>query len=200
MDIIVSDLSKSFGSNQVLDRFNAVFPEHRVTCIMGPSGCGKTTLLNIILGLVQPDSGKMAGIPKLKSAVFQEDRLCESFNAVTNVRLVCGKKANKDLIVSHLESMGLGESLDKPVSELSGGMKRRVAVVRAVIAQSDLLVMDEPLKGLDSETKNLVIEYIRDNLRNRTVIMVTHSIDEVRAFDAELITMKLLHPKARQEE
>jgi NitT/TauT family transport system ATP-binding protein len=190
MDIIVSDLSKSYGSNLVLDQFSAVFRKHRISCVMGPSGCGKTTLLNILLGLLQPDGGKVTGVPKLKSAVFQEDRLCESFNSISNVRLVCGKRANKNLIVSHLENIGLKGSLDKPVSELSGGMKRRVAVVRAVFAQSNLLVLDEPLKGLDSETKKLTIQYIKDNIKNRTVIMVTHSIDEVQAFEGELIMLR----------
>lgn len=190
MDMVVSDLTKSFGANRVLDKFNATFPEHKTTCIMGPSGCGKTTLLNILMGLMCPDSGTVRGVPQLKSAVFQEDRLCESFNAVANVRLVCDKNVDNSQMIKHLEGIGLKDSLKQPVSELSGGMKRRVAIVRAILAESDILFLDEPFKGLDEETKRATMQYVRDNTKGRTVILVTHNIDEARAFDAYLVTMK----------
>ncbi|MDD4707021.1 MAG: ATP-binding cassette domain-containing protein, partial [Firmicutes bacterium] len=142
MDIVVSNLSKSFGTNHVLADFNAVFPEHGLTCLMGPSGCGKTTLLNILMGFICPDSGSVRGVPRLKSAVFQEDRLCENFNAVSNVKLVCDRRVDISKIVTHLENIGLKDSLDQPVSELSGGMKRRVAIVRSIFAKSDVLFLD----------------------------------------------------------
>ncbi|HHY82669.1 MAG TPA: ABC transporter ATP-binding protein [Clostridiales bacterium] len=189
MDIIVSNLSKSFGVNPVLVDFNAIFPGHELTCIMGPSGCGKTTLLNILMGLIKPDSGTVSGVPRLKSAVFQEDRLCESFNAVSNVRLVCSRKVETGRIVSHLERIGLKGSLEQPVSELSGGMKRRVAIVRAILANSDIIFLDEPFKGLDVDTKKTVMQYLKDNLQGRTVIMVTHNIDEVNALGGRVIKM-----------
>ncbi len=190
MDIVVSDLTKSFGTNRVLDKCNATFPEHETTCLMGPSGCGKTTLLNILMGLTCPDSGTVQGVPQLKSAVFQEDRLCENFNAVANVRLVCDKSVDDSLIIKHLEDIGLKDSLRQPVSELSGGMKRRVAIVRAILAESDILFLDEPFKGLDEETKRATMQYVRDNIKGRTVILVTHNIEEARMFAAQLVTMK----------
>lgn len=189
MDIIVSNLSKSFGTNHVLVDFNAAFPEHELTCLMGPSGCGKTTLLNILMGFIRPDSGSIKGVPRLKSAVFQEDRLCEGFNAVSNVRFVCNRKADTKKIIAHLESIGLKGSLNQPVSELSGGMRRRVAIVRAILAKSDVLFFDEPFKGLDVDTKKDVMQYLKDNMKGRTVIMVTHDIDEVKALDGSLISM-----------
>ncbi|NLN66147.1 MAG: ABC transporter ATP-binding protein [Clostridiaceae bacterium] len=189
MDIVVSNISKSFGTKPVLVDYNAVFHEHQINCLMGPSGCGKTTLLNILMGFIRPDSGTVKGVPRHKSAVFQEDRLCESFNAVSNVRLVCTRKVNNSKIISHLEHIGLKGSLAQPVSELSGGMKRRVAIVRAILAQSDILFLDEPLKGLDEDTKKDVIQYIKAQIQGRTVIMVTHSIEEVKAFGGRLITM-----------
>jgi NitT/TauT family transport system ATP-binding protein len=172
----------------VLDRFSATFMEKGITCIMGPSGCGKTTLLNIMMGLQPPDSGTVKGVPQLKSAVFQEDRLCESFNAVSNVALVCGKKVDKAGIMAHLESIGIGE-FTKPVSEFSGGMKRRVTIVRAIMARSDIIFLDEPFKGLDDKTKDDTIRYIKDNKGDRTVIMVTHNIDEVKSLGGQLIRM-----------
>ncbi|NLK69660.1 MAG: ABC transporter ATP-binding protein [Clostridiaceae bacterium] len=190
MDIIVSNLSKGFGAKHVLTDFSAIFPEHEVTCLMGPSGCGKTTLLNILMGFLHQDSGTVSGIPKNKSAVFQEDRLCESFNAVSNVRLVCNRKVENKKIISHLERIGLIGSLNQPVSELSGGMKRRVAIVRAVLANSDVIFLDEPFKGLDVDTKKDVMQYIKSNKQDRTVIMVTHSIDEVEFMNGNLIVME----------
>lgn len=189
MDIVVTNLSKSFGLNHVLVNFSAAFAEHQITCLMGPSGCGKTTLLNILMRFIRPDGGSVKGVPKLKSAVFQEDRLCESFNAISNVRLVCNRKVDTSNIISHLEKIGLEGSLEQPVSELSGGMKRRVAIVRAILAKSDVLFLDEPFKGLDADTKKDVIQYIKDNMQGRTVIMVTHSIDEVESLNGRLITM-----------
>jgi len=189
MDIVVSKLSKSFGTNQVLVDFNITFPEQELTCLMGPSGCGKTTLLNILMGFILPDEGSVRGVPKLKSAVFQEDRLCESFNAISNIRLVCDRKVNTDKIISHLKKIGLKDSLDQPVSEFSGGMKRRVAIVRSILAKSDVLFLDEPFKGLDVETKKDAMQYLRDNMQGKTVIMVTHSIEEVKALHGRLITM-----------
>jgi NitT/TauT family transport system ATP-binding protein len=156
---------------------------------MGPSGCGKTTLLNILMGFIRPDGGSVRGVPRFKSAVFQEDRLCESFNAVSNVRFVCDRKVDTSKVISHLENIGLKDSLDQPVSELSGGMKRRVAIVRSIFAKSDVLFLDEPFKGLDVDTKKDVMQYLKDNMQGRTVIMVTHSIDEVKALNGKLITM-----------
>jgi NitT/TauT family transport system ATP-binding protein len=189
MDIVVSNLSKSFGTNQVLVDLNITFPEHEITCIMGPSGCGKTTLLKILMGFIHPDKGTVRGVPKLKSAVFQEDRLCESFNAVSNIRLICDRKVDTGKIISHLEKIGLKGSLDRQVREFSGGMKRRVPIVRAILAKSDVLFLDEPFKGLDVDTKKDVMQYVKENIQGKTVIMVTHSMEEVKALHGRLITM-----------
>ncbi|MGI6123050.1 MAG: ATP-binding cassette domain-containing protein [Acetivibrionales bacterium] len=191
MSIVISELSKSFGENIVLNKFSANIPENKTTFIMGPSGCGKTTLINILMGLMREDSGAVTGLPTNKSAVFQEDRLCESFNAVSNVRLVCEKKIKDEEIYSHLAEIGLRDDLAKPVIELSGGMRRRVAVVRAILAKSDIIFMDEPFKGLDDNTKEKTMQYVADNTKNKTVIIVTHDIDEAKAIGGEIITMGL---------
>ena len=188
MDIHIKDITKSFGGNLVLDRLNMTIPEKERTCIMGPSGCGKTTLLNILMGFLQPDGGRVDGVPRLKSAVFQEDRLCEDFNAVSNVRLVCGKKTSNRQILSHLESIGLSikDDMAKPVGEFSGGMKRRVAIVRAIMAQSEVLFLDEPFKGLYGDTKKTAIDYVKRHTGGKTVIVVTHDPEEVKALEANL--------------
>lgn len=192
MDIVISELSKSYGDNIVLDEFSAVIPENKMTFIMGPSGCGKTTLISILMGLADMDSGTITGVPLLKSAVFQEDRLCESFNAVSNVRLACEKRTKNKEIISHLEKIGLKDNLYKPVIELSGGMRRRVAVVRAIMARSDIIFMDEPFKGLDDKTKAKTMQYVAENTKNKTVIIVTHDIDEANCLGGKIIAMKNL--------
>ncbi|HHY64991.1 MAG TPA: ABC transporter ATP-binding protein [Clostridiaceae bacterium] len=179
MDIVISGVTKKYGDNVVFHNFSVRIEKNRTTFITGPSGCGKTTLISMLMGITAPDSGTITGVPALKSAVFQEDRLCENFNAVSNVRLVCDKRIKNSTIIEHLERVGLKDILSKPVSEFSGGMKRRVAIVRAVLAKSEILFLDEPFKGLDNENKKLVMDYIEENTKGKTVIIVTHDTDMI---------------------
>lgn len=191
-DIIIKDLCKSFGETKVLENFSAVFPAGSVSCIMAPSGAGKTTLLSIMQGFTASDSGSITGNDVKMSAVFQEDRLCEDFGAVSNVRFSCGAgkaKKSKEEIVACLEALGLGDSLDKPVREFSGGMKRRVAIARALMADYELLFLDEPFKGLDGELKASVAGYIRTAAAGKTVIAVSHDETEAELLGATIIRM-----------
>ncbi len=186
MDIRVENLCKSYGNNQVLDQFSCVFKEKKTTCIMGKSGVGKTTLLSILLGMEKADSGTIDGLQGKKiSAVFQENRLFENLDAVTNIRITTGK--TKEEIIPLLKKMDLPEADEKPVREYSGGMKRRAAIARALLADYDLLLMDEPLKGLDEATKNKVAEVIKRKTFDKTVIFVTHEKSECEFFGAECI-------------
>lgn len=191
-DIIIKDLCKSFGEKKVLDNFSVMFPAGSVSCIMAPSGAGKTTLLSIMQGFINPDSGIIEGIPEKMSAVFQEDRLCEDFCAVSNVRFSCGAgkgKKSKEEIVACLSALGLGDSLDKPVRSFSGGMKRRVAIARALMADYELLFLDEPFKGLDEELKLSVAKYIKSSAAGKTVIAVSHDEAEAALLGATVIKM-----------
>ena len=191
-DITVSGLQKRFGEKRVLEDFSAVFPAGQVTCVMGPSGCGKTTLLNILLGLEKADGGSVTGIPDRISAVFQEERLCEDFSAVTNVRMVTGKAVKPEEIEACLRALGLEGSLYSPVRELSGGMKRRVAIARALLAEGELLILDEPFKGLDEGTREAVVEEMKNHILDRTVIMVTHDPQEAALMGADILEMRTL--------
>lgn len=183
-DIVVKDLSKSFGEKRVLDSFSAVFPAGKVSCIMGQSGCGKSTLLNIILGLLKPDGGEITGLPSRISALFQEDRLCEEFSARSNLRIAASKSLGPADIDSALADLGLGSELLTPVRELSGGMKRRVALARAMLAEGDLIVMDEPFRGLDDATRSLAAGFVLRRLYGRTLIVVTHDPADLPLLDA----------------
>ncbi len=186
MDAVkINNVYKKFDDQDVLCDFSASFPHGRVSAIMGPSGCGKTTLLNIMLGLEKADKGTVGGMPDKVSCVFQEDRLSESFSALSNAAM-CSSKAEA---LTHLSEVGLGDDIDKKVSELSGGMKRRVAIVRAILADADLLIMDEPFKGIDEKTRQDVYDYVKRHTVGKTVIFVTHSREEAEAFTNDIMIM-----------
>ena len=189
-ELKIRGISKSFDGKKVLRNVNASFPAGSVTCLLGPSGYGKTTLLRIIAGLEKPDTGSVGGVPEQIGFVFQEDRLCEDFSAVSNVRLVTGKSMPKEDIVRHLTEIGLGDSLDKPVREYSGGMKRRVAIVRAVCYPAELLILDEPFKGLDEKLRLEVIDYIRKYSKGKTVLCVTHEPEDAERLGGKNIEME----------
>jgi len=190
MGINIINLSKSFGKEKVIDGFNLELSDGDFICIMGKSGGGKTTLLSILMGLIKPDCGSVTGIEDKKlSAVFQENRLCENLTAFLNVKMVTdiSDKYSSDDIISMFSRIGIKECKSKPVSEFSGGMKRRVAILRALMAEFDILIMDEPLKGLDDETKEAVIKLIIELTKGKTVIMTTHDFLEAEKFGAKVI-------------
>ena len=189
-DLVLNGISKSFGSRKVLENISFRFPAGSVTCILGPSGCGKTTLLRIAAGLEKPDTGSVEGIPEQIGFVFQEDRLCGEFSAVSNVRLAA-RNLPKAEIARRLAEIGLGEDLDKPVRDFSGGMKRRVAIVRAVCCPAELLFLDEPFKGLDEKLRLEVIRYIGKYSRGRTVVCVTHEPEDAERLGAKMIEMEM---------
>ena len=187
-DLILTNITKAYGEKVVLDGFSHAFPAGKRTCIMGPSGCGKTTLLRIILGLETTDGGTITGRPERVSAVFQENRLFEDFSALSNLAAVC-HHGDKQVMTDHLTELGLGDSLHKPVRTLSGGMKRRVAIARAVLAPGDLVVLDEPFTGLDKDTKEVVVSYLKHHTQGRTLIIVTHDPAERDALADEVLDM-----------
>ena len=115
MDILLTDLSKSFGEKTVLSHLSARFPQGECTGVMGPSGRGKTTLFQILLGLTPPDSGKIEGLDGLRcSAVFQEERLLEGLSALENVAFVLPRGFSREIIGEHLLALGLGGSGSLP--------------------------------------------------------------------------------------
>lgn len=189
MAIELRNISKGYGEKQVFQGFSHSFPLGKTTCVMGPSGCGKTTLLNLLMGLQAPDSGELAGLEGLKkSAVFQEDRLCENIGAVSNLRLASPRLSRREAQEA-LCALGLSGSLKQPVREFSGGMKRRTAILRALLADFDLLLADEPFHGLDPALKLQTMEYFREKTQGKTTILVTHDIDEAKFFGGEILTL-----------
>ena len=187
-DLILEHIHKRYGEKVVLRDFSARFPAGTCTCIMGPSGCGKTTLLRLILGLEEADGGTISGRRFPMAAVFQENRLFEDFSALSNVSAVCAKE-NRKLAARHLAALGLGDSLTAPARTLSGGMKRRVAIARAVLAPGELLILDEPFTGLDRDTKAVVLDYLKAHIQGRTLLLVTHDPAERDALANQVLEM-----------
>ena len=188
-DVRIEKLSKSFGEKQVLRDLTLTIPEGEVTSLLGASGSGKTTLLRILAGLEKRDSGEISGLPKAISYVFQEDRLCEEFSAVSNLHFAVGKRKTKQELRELLSELGLSESMERPVKELSGGMKRRVAIARALICEYELLLLDEPFKGLDAGLKDKVMGYVGDRLGTRRLVLITHDKSEAEALCEETIEL-----------
>ena len=185
----LKNISKAFGDKSVLNDLTVEFKNGSRTCIMGASGSGKTTLLNIIMGLIKPDSGEITDAPNRISAVFQEDRLCEPYSAVKNVFAVTGKDVSEEKIVLLLNDLKLTGSEYLPVSTLSGGMRRRVALARALLAKGDMLILDEPFKGLDEETRAEVIGVINRHAAGKTLIVSTHDIRDAKDLNAEIFNL-----------
>ena len=176
--IEIRGLSKAFGEKRVLEDVSLVLPEGSVTAILAPSGFGKTTLVRILLGLEKQDAGEIRGTEGLRmAAVFQEDRLCEDFGAIANIRLAAPTCPRAD-IRKALQDFGLEDAGDGPVRAFSGGMKRRVALLRAVLCGADLIVLDEPFHGLDDALREQVIARTAGYCKGKTVVLVTHDLHE----------------------
>ncbi len=190
MEIIIKNLQKSYDGAKVLENFSLTLSRNEPVCLMGASGKGKTTLFNILTGLIQPDSGEITGLKDIGiSAVFQEDRLCEDLSAVMNVAVVMGSP-DRDVVKKELMAVGLAEEeIIRPVSSLSGGQKRRVAIVRALMYDGDRLFMDEPFKGLDEDTKDKVISVVNEKTKGKAVLVITHDREDREKLGAKIVNL-----------
>ena len=197
--LIIENVKKSYDGKCVLDGVNIECNSRKATCIMGISGAGKTTLLNIIMRLTEPDYGKIICTGEFStkennyqyrvSAVFQENSLIEHLSPVVNVSMILKGKCDKAVVKAELGKLIDKEALNKPCSQYSGGMKRRVEIVRAIMAESDVVVMDEPFAGLDENTKDNGINYSMDNIGERILIGSTHDITDAKKLCADIVNV-----------
>lgn len=189
--IVVSDLTKRFGEKTVLDHFSLEIEKGGIFCIMGASGCGKTTLLRIMTGLEKADEGTVGGVePDRISFVFQEDRLIDHLSALSNVILPLKSDAGaKKAGMEALELLGLKGEEKKRARDLSGGMARRVSIARAMLKEADVVFMDEPFKGLDRDTKDKTISFVKKYAEGKTLIVVTHSAKEAELLGGTVFKM-----------
>lgn len=178
MIIEVKDVSKAYGEKKVLDGFNLNIEDEHSYIITGGRDAGKTTLLRLVLGLEKPDSGKVGLLGDYKypyinaGVVFQEDRLCEGFSAVTNCAMV-SRKVFKQTVREELLKLLPEDKVDIPVKNLSSAERRMVCIARACCIPSDVLVMDEPFKGLNPSEKEKAISFIRDKQGSGSLVIAS---------------------------
>ncbi len=196
MSLEIKGLYKKYDELSLFSDFNITFQEGTITCILGPSGCGKTTLLNIIGNITEPDSGKFTGFrEKTISYIFQDPRLLPWKTVEENISFVLKKEipaAERKKITDQLISlMELSEFKDYYPAKLSGGMRQRVSIARAFSYPSEIILMDEPLKGLDIKLKLNLIRIFTHiwQADKRTVIFVTHDVDEALMLGNEIVVM-----------
>jgi NitT/TauT family transport system ATP-binding protein len=183
-------ISKSFGERQILRDFSLDLPESGILTLLGPSGCGKTTLLRLVAALEQPDQGTIIRAPSLEMRgaigyVFQDATLMPWASAQANIALPLilqglSRAEAKARAQAMLERVNLLSFADAAPHELSGGMKMRVALARALITAPKLILMDEPFAALDEMTRHALndemLRLVRDT--DLSVLFVTHSVAE----------------------
>lgn len=179
--IRIEHLTVAFDGQTVLKDCSLTVPAGSHVALMGASGSGKTTLINVIAGLVQPTSGSATARGKISYA-FQEPALFPWLTALENVNVVLSDGPETLAEAQRwLTEAGLAEHLHKYPHQLSGGQKQRVALCRALAYGGDILLLDEPLKGLDADTRDSVVALLRQECRDKTLLLVTHDPLEAQA-------------------
>ena len=216
--LAIEDVSKSFktgtGVVQALDRVSLQVGEGEFVCLVGASGCGKSTLLNIIAGLEKPDGGNVLadGKPvtspgRERLVMFQEPALFPWLDVFGNVlfglklKPNLSKKNRHDVAKYYLELVGLSRFEHANIHELSGGMKQRVSLARALAPNPRVLLMDEPFAALDALTREQLYGDIQQiwKARRKTIVFVTHNVREAACLGDRVLLFSP-HPGRIQEE
>ena len=174
MEIRAEHLTKSYEGRPVL-RDVTFTAGAGITRIAGRSGAGKTTLLRILLGLETAESGRVLVPDGCRwAAVFQEDRLLEGLDAAGNLRFALGAAYDDSQAKALLEALGLGDVGEKKARDYSGGMKRRLALARALLAPCDALALDEPFTGLDRTSRDAALGAVLRAAEEKIVLLAAH--------------------------
>ena len=186
--ITLSNINKRFGEKVLFRDYSLHIEAGEFVAIKGESGTGKTTLLNIIGLLETPDSGTIDGLKNLKiSAVFQEDRLLEGYDVLTNLRFVCRQRLSDAELSAYAAALLPQNALSQPVCEFSGGMKRRLSLLRALLVPFDLLILDEPFNGLDSENRKKAAALVRNRAQDKILLFAAHTKEDAALLGAEIL-------------
>ena len=180
--IDICNISFSYGEKPILRDYSLRVGRGERICLFATSGIGKTTLLRLIAGLEKPTSGEIR-LGGRVTYLFQEDRLLPWLNLLDNLTLI---GADRQRALRVLESVGL-EDAEKFPDELSGGMRRRAAIARAICAGGEILLLDEPFTGLDAGLRGRSAEALKREFADAAVIMVTHIQEEAEIMGAEIV-------------
>ena len=189
--LTLDNISFSYGQKKVLKDFSLSLNAGELLAVMGPSGCGKTTVLRIIAGLIQPENGTVRNNFSKISMVFQESRLFPWLTVYDNILAVLPKKTDcKSKIYEILEAVGLSDCAGMFPSELSGGMKSRASLARALAYDGDLYLLDEPFAALDEKLRSELTVLLKEKMQEKdaAAILVTHLAKEARQFADRIYT------------
>ena len=190
--LTIEHLTKQFGEKTLFRDLCLTVDGPAV--LWAPSGWGKTTLLRILMGLDTPTAGRVRGVGRA-AAVFQEDRLCPQLTALQNVTLVLpgSEKQYKEQIGTDFQRLGMdAAALALPAARLSGGQKRRTALLRALWAPSDTLLLDEPFTGMDPDTLAAAAALLRTRCGTEPVLLATHDREAIRLLGWPVIELEAL--------
>ena len=190
--LTIEHLTKQFGEKTLFRDLCLTVEGPAV--LWAPSGWGKTTLLRILMGLDTPTAGRVRGVGRA-AAVFQEDRLCPQLTALQNVTLVLpdSEKQYKEQIKSDFQQLGMdAAALTLPAARLSGGQKRRTALLRALWAPSDTLLLDEPFTGMDPDTLQRAAALLRQRCAGKPVLLATHDESAIRVLGWPVVELEKL--------
>lgn len=182
--IKIDNISFGYIKTPVLNNFSLTIGDNDKICLFGESGCGKTTLLRLILELEKPQKGSINKTKGKAAVVFQDNILLPFKTVLENITLM---GADKDTALFQLKSLGIESIANSLPDELSGGMQRRAAIARALSTDFDFLVLDEPFTGLDEDNIKLAAKHILDTVKDKPIILVTHSL-----YEAELLNTKII--------
>lgn len=185
--LTLDKVSFAYGGTPIVHEVSLSLPTVGAVCFTAPSGGGKTTLLRLIAGLEQPQSGTIRCEAERVAVVFQENRLLPWLTANQNVALAC---PGEDPL-PYLEAVELTEARDKYPAQLSGGMQRRVALARALAFGGDLLLLDEPFTGLDSHLRERVAMALKARFAAGCIVLITHSPEEAALLGAQIIPLTI---------
>lgn len=183
----LTDVTKKYGETVVLQGLSLEIPDGKITCVLGKSGAGKTTLLNLLASVLQADSGAVE-TPEHVGYVFQENRLLQHLTVTENLQFVGGRV---EFIEKLLRETGLDGLANRRAKALSGGEKRRVALLRAFCVDAPAVLLDEPFSALDSVTKEGLLKMTVEHLRRygKTAVLVTHDVDEAIAIGDKIAVL-----------
>lgn len=185
MKIQINNLTKKYGDKVVFENYTNTFDFNGILLLKGVSGLGKTTIMRMIAGLENADKGEILKSTKSVSFMFQEDRLIPFVSVLKNLTAVC----SEEKALNYLKLMGLENEKDNSPLSLSGGMRRRVALARALCFDSDLVILDEPFKGLDEELKSNICEIIKEESKKRDFIIISHDSQDAELLNAKIIEL-----------